>query len=393
MPDVFLVDGVRTAIGNFRGSLASVGAVELGKATVRDLLQRNRLAGHEIDEVVLGCVLQAGLGQNVARQVALQAGIPKEKTALTVNMVCGSGLRSVILAAQAIRCGDAELVVAGGTESMSNAPYLLPKARTGYGMGHGDVLDSMVHDGLWDIFNRYHMGMTAENLAQQYGLTRQMQDEFAALSQQKAEKAIKDGRFNEEIVPISIPQKKGDAIVFAVDEFPRPGTTAEGLAKLRPAFKEGGTVTAGNASGINDGAAAVLVASGKAAAQYGLQPMARVVSYACAGVDPSIMGIGPAHAIRQTLARAGWGLGDVELIEANEAFAAQSLAVVRELGLDMRKVNVNGGAIALGHPIGASGSRLLVTLLYEMKRRSARNGLAALCIGGGMGVAMCVERA
>ena len=393
MQDVFLVDGVRTAIGNFRGSLASVGAVELGKATVRDLLKRNRLAGHEIDEVVLGCVLQAGLGQNVARQVALQAGIPKEKTALTVNMVCGSGLRSVILAAQAIRCGDAELVVAGGTESMSNAPYLLPKARTGYGMGHGDVLDSMVHDGLWDIFNRYHMGMTAENLAQQYGLTRQMQDEFAALSQQKAEKAIKDGRFNEEIVPISIPQKKGDAIVFAVDEFPRPGTTAEGLAKLRPAFKEGGTVTAGNASGINDGAAAVLVASGKAAAQYGLQPMARVVSYACAGVDPSIMGIGPAHAIGQALARAGWGLGDVELIEANEAFAAQSLAVVRELGLDMQKVNVNGGAIALGHPIGASGSRILVTLLYEMKRRSARNGLAALCIGGGMGVAMCVERA
>jgi acetyl-CoA C-acetyltransferase len=391
MQDVYLVDGVRTAIGNFRGSLASVGAVELGKVAVLDLLKRNRLAGNEIDEVVLGCVLQAGLGQNVARQVALQAGIPKDKTALTVNMVCGSGLRSVSLAAQAIRSGDAELVVAGGTESMSNAPYLLPKARSGYGMGHGDVLDSMVHDGLWDIFNRYHMGMTAENLAQQYGVTRQMQDEFAALSQQKAEKAIKDGRFTEEIVPVAIAQKKGDAIVFAVDEFPRPGTTAEGLAKLRPAFKEGGTVTAGNASGINDGAAAVLVASGKVAAQYGLRPMARVVSYAYAGVDPSIMGIGPAQAVRQALARAGWELGEVELIEANEAFAAQSLAVAKELGLDMQKVNVNGGAIALGHPIGASGSRILVTLLYEMQRRSARKGLAALCIGGGMGIAMCLE--
>jgi acetyl-CoA C-acetyltransferase len=391
MPGAYLVDGKRTAIGNFRGSLAFVGAVALGSAVVRELLKRNELAGHEIDEVVLGCVLQAGLGQNVARQVALQAGIPKEKTALTVNMVCGSGLRSVSLAAQAIRCGDAELVVAGGTESMSNAPYLLPNARSGYGMGHAEVLDSMVHDGLWDIFNRYHMGITAENLAQEYGLTRQMQDEFAVCSQQKAEKAIKDGRFNEEIVPVSIPQKKGDAIIFAVDEFPRPGTTAEGLAKLRPAFKEGGTVTAGNASGINDGAAAVLVASGKAVSQYGLRPMARVVSYAYAGVDPAIMGIGPAYAIRQALARAGWELGDVDLIEANEAFAAQSLAVVRDLGLDMQKVNVNGGAIALGHPIGASGSRVLVTLLYEMQRRSARKGLVALCIGGGMGIAMCLE--
>jgi acetyl-CoA C-acetyltransferase len=391
MPGAYLVDGKRTAIGNFRGSLAFVGAVALGSAVVRELLKRNELAGHEIDEVVLGCVLQAGLGQNVARQVALQAGIPKEKTALTVNMVCGSGLRSVSLAAQAIRCGDAELVVAGGTESMSNAPYLLPNARSGYGMGHAEVLDSMVHDGLWDIFNRYHMGITAENLAQEYGLTRQMQDEFAVCSQQKAEKAIKDGRFNEEIVPVSIPQKKGDAIIFAVDEFPRPGTTAEGLAKLRPAFKEGGTVTAGNASGINDGAAAVLVASGKAVSQYGLRPMARVISYAYAGVDPAIMGIGPAYAIRQALARAGWELGDVDLIEANEAFAAQSLAVVRDLGLDMQKVNVNGGAIALGHPIGASGSRVLVTLLYEMQRRSARKGLVALCIGGGMGIAMCLK--
>jgi acetyl-CoA C-acetyltransferase len=391
MPEAYLVDGTRTAIGNFRGSLASVSAVDLGSIVVRELLKRNGLSGKEIDEVVLGCVLQAGLGQNVARQVALQSNIPNEKTAVTVNMVCGSGLRSVSLAAQAIRCGDAELVVAGGTESMSNAPYLLPKARTGYGMGHAEVVDSMVHDGLWDIFNRYHMGITAENLAQQYGLTRQMQDEFAARSQQKAEQAVNDGRFNDEIVPVSIPQKKGNPTLVAVDEFPRFGTTVDSLAKLRPAFKDGGTVTAGNASGINDGAAAVLVASSKAVAQYGLTPMARIASYAYAGVDPAIMGIGPAHAIRQALGRVGWRLDDVELIEANEAFAAQSLAVAKELGLDVQKVNVNGGAIALGHPIGASGTRILVTLLHEMKRRSAPKGLAALCIGGGMGIAMCVE--
>jgi acetyl-CoA C-acetyltransferase len=391
MPAAYLVDGTRTAIGNFRGSLASVSAVDLGSIVVRELLKRNGLSGKEIDEVVLGCVLQAGLGQNVARQVALQSNIPNEKTAVTVNMVCGSGLRSVSLAAQAIRCGDAELVVAGGTESMSNAPYLLPKARTGYGMGHAEVVDSMVHDGLWDIFNRYHMGITAENLAQQYGLTRQMQDEFAARSQQKAEQAIKDGRFNDEIVRVSIPQKKGAPTVVAADEFPRFGTTVDSLAKLRPAFKDGGTVTAGNASGINDGAAAVLVASSKAVAQSGLTPMARIASYAYAGVDPAIMGIGPAHAIRQALGRAGWRLDDVELIEANEAFAAQSLAVAKELGLDVQRVNVNGGAIALGHPIGASGTRILVTLLHEMKRRSAHKGMAALCIGGGMGIAMCLE--
>jgi len=392
MRDVFLIDGTRTAIGNFRGSLAPVSAVEIGGVVVRELLKRNGLLGQEIDEVVFGCVLQAGLGQGVARQVALLSGIPREKTALTVNMVCGSGLRSVSLAVQAIRCGDAELVTAGGTESMSNAPYLLPKARTGYGMGHAQIMDSMVHDGLWDIFNSYHMGMTAENLAQQYGLTRQMQDEFAALSQQKAEKAIKDGRFKDEIVPVSIPQKKGEAAVFDADEFPRPGTTIETLAKLRPAFEADGTVTAGNASGINDGAAAMLVASGKAATRYGLRPMARVVSYACAGVDPSIMGIAPVYAVRQALASAGWELAEVDLIEANEAFAAQSLAVARELGLDTQKVNVNGGAIALGHPIGASGARILVTLLHEMRRRDSRKGMATLCIGGGMGIAMCVER-
>jgi len=392
MQDAFLIDGARTAIGNFRGSLAPLSAIDLGSAVVRELPKRNGLSGKEIDEVVLGCVLQAGLGQNVARQVALCAGIPKEKTALAVNMVCGSGLRSVSLAVQSIRCGDAELVVAGGTESMSNAPYLLPKARAGYGMGHAQLMDSMVYDGLWDIFNDYHMGVTAENLAQQYGLSRSTQDEFAARSQRKAEIAIQAGRFKDEIVPVSVSQKKGQATVFAVDEFPRPGTTVETLAKLRPAFKEDGTVTAGNASGINDGAAAVLVGSGKAATRYGLRPMARVVSYACAGVDPSIMGIGPAYAVRQALGSAGWELAEVDLIEASEAFAAQSLAVARELGLDMQRVNVNGGAIALGHPIGASGSRILVTLLHEMRKRNARKGLATLCVGGGMGVAMCIER-
>jgi acetyl-CoA C-acetyltransferase len=391
MQDAFLIDGARTALGNFRGSLAPLSAVDLGSAVVRELLKRNGLSGQEIDEVVLGCVLQAGLGQNVARQVGLRAGIPKEKTALAVNMVCGSGLRSASLAVQSIRCGDAELVVAGGTESMSNAPYLLPKARAGYGMGHAQLMDSMVHDGLWDIFNDYHMGITAENLAQQYGLSRSLQDEFAARSQQKAEIAIQAGRFTDEIVPVSIPQKKGQVTVFAVDEFPRPGTTMETLAKLRPAFKEDGTVTAGNASGINDGAAAVLVGSGEAATRFGLRPMARVVSYACAGVDPSVMGIGPACAVRRALGSAGWELADVDLIEANEAFAAQSLAVARELGLDMQRVNVNGGAIALGHPIGASGSRILVTLLHEMRKRNARKGLATLCVGGGMGVAMCIE--
>jgi len=392
MQEAYIVDGVRTPIGNFRGSLAAVSAVELGRLVAGELLRRTGLRGPDIDEVLLGCVLQAGLGQNVARQVALGAGVPREKTAMTINMVCGSGLRAVSLAAQAIRCNDAQVVLAGGTESMSNAPYLLPKARSGYGMGHGVLVDSMIQDGLWDVFNDYHMGVTAENLADRYHLTREMQDGFAAQSQQKAERAIAAGRFKEEIVPVSIPRKKGDPVVVETDEFPRPGTTTAALARLQPAFKTDGTVTAGNASGINDGAAGVLVASGEAVRTHGLTPMGRVVSYASAGTDPSVMGIGPVQAVRDALARAGWDLATVDLIEANEAFAAQSLAVARELGFDMAKLNVNGGAIALGHPIGASGCRILVTLLHEMRRRGSRTGLATLCIGGGMGIAMCVER-
>ena len=393
MQAAFIVDGLRTPIGNLRGSLAALGAAELGTLVARELLGRSGLRGQDIDEVLLGCILQAGLGQNVARQVALGAGVPREKTAMTINMVCGSGLRAVSLGVQAIRCGDAQIVLAGGTESMSNAPYLLPKARSGYGMGHGVLVDSMIQDGLWDVFNDYHMGVTAENLADRYHLTRQMQDEFAAQSQQKAERAIATGRFKEEIVPVSIPKKKGDPVVVETDEFPRPGTTAGTLARLQPAFKTGGTVTAGNASGINDGAACVLVASEEAVRAHGLKPMARVVSYAYAGTDPSVMGIGPVQAVREALSRAGWDLAAVDLIEANEAFAAQSLAVAKELGFDMARVNVNGGAIALGHPIGASGARILVTLLHEMRRRGSGRGLATLCIGGGMGIAMCVERA
>ena len=393
MQQAFIVSAARTAIGSFRGSLAQVSAAELGRIALIGALERAGVSPADVDEVLLGSVLQAGHGQNVARQSAMLAGVPKERTAMTVNMVCGSGLRSVALAAQAVRCSDADIVAAGGTESMSNAPYLLKKARAGLGMGHGELTDSMIADGLWDVFNDYHMGVTAENLAEKYGLTRQAQDEFSALSQQKAEKAIAEGRFKDEIVPVSIPQRKGDPVVFDKDEFPRAGTTAQSLGKLRPAFKKDGTVTAGNASGINDGAAAVLVASEAAVSKRGLKPLARVVSYAWAGTDPSIMGIGPVQAVRNALAKASWKLGDVELIEANEAFAAQSLAVAKELGFDMAKVNVNGGAIALGHPIGASGTRILVTLLHEMQKRSLKKGLATLCIGGGMGIAMCVERA
>jgi acetyl-CoA C-acetyltransferase len=391
MQQAFIISGARTAIGNFRGGLADVGAAELGRVVLSDLLQRAGVAAADVEEVLLGSVLQAGLGQNVARQSALLAGIPKERTAMTVNMVCGSGLRAVASAAQAVRCGDARLVAAGGVESMSNSPHLLKKGRGGLGMGHAELTDSMVHDGLWDVFNDYHMGVTAENLAAKYGLTRQAQDEFAALSQQKAEKAMAAGRFADEIVPVLIPQKKGDPVSFAKDEFPRPGTTAEKLGKLRPAFKKDGTVTAGNSSGINDGAAGVLVAGGDEVSKRGLKPLARIVSYAWAGTDPAEMGIGPVQAVKDALAKAGWKLSDVELIEANEAFAAQSLAVAQELGFDMAKVNVNGGAIALGHPIGASGARILVTLLHELKKRSLKKGLATLCIGGGMGIAMCVE--
>ena len=393
MREVFIVNGVRTAIGNFRGSLAPLGAADLGAAVAAEVLRRSGLQGGDVEELVLGCILQAGLGQNVARQVALRADLPRERTAMTVNMLCGSGLRAVSLAAQAIKCGDAEVVLAGGTESMSNAPYLLPKARAGYGVGHGELIDSVIQDGLWDAFHHYHMGVTAENLAERYGLTRQMQDAFAARSQRKAEAALATGRFAEEIVPVAVPQARGETLPFQADEFPRPGTTAEALAALRPAFKKDGTVTAGNSSGLNDGAACVLVASGEAVRRHGLVPMARVVSYACAGTDPAVMGIGPVAAVREALAKAGWTLAEVDLIESNEAFAAQALAVATELGFKDARLNVNGGAIALGHPIGASGTRILVTLLHEMRRRDAKRGLATLCIGGGMGIALCVERA
>ena len=389
--EVFIIDALRTAVGSLNGTLAGTPATELGRIVLEVLLRKHGLAGEAVDEVILGCVLQAGLGQNVARQSAIAAGIPVGKTAMTVNMVCGSGLRAVTLAAAAIRSGEAQVMLAGGTENMSAAPYLLPKARGGYRLGHDQLVDAILQDGLQDVFNQCHMGMTAENLAAKYGITRQQQDEFAAASQQKAQAAIAAGRFRDEIVPVLIPQRKSDPIRFEQDEFPRPGTTVEKLAALKPAFKPDGTVTAGNASGINDGAAAALLAGEDACRRYSLQPMARVVSWACAGVDPAVMGIGPVEAVRKTLDAAGWKLADVQLIEANEAFAAQSLALAKELSWDLAIVNVNGGAIALGHPIGASGARILTTLLHEMKRRSLRKGLATLCIGGGMGIAACVE--
>jgi len=392
MKEVFIVDGVRTAIGSFGGSLADFSSVELGKVVAKAVMERAKVSPADIDEVLMGSIYQAGLGQGVARQVAIGAGIPVEKTAVTLNMLCGSGMRTVAMAAQQIMCGDAEMVIAGGTESMSNAPYLLKKARYGYKMGHGELTDSLIGDGLWDVFNNYHMGMTAENLAAKYGLTREEQDKFAAESQNKAEKALKENRFADEIAPVAIPQRKGDPIMFARDEYPKAGVTPEGLAKLRPAFKKDGSVTAGNASGINDGAACVLVASADAVKKHNLKPMAKIVSYAWAGVDPSIMGIGPAEAVRKALKKANWELKDVELIEANEAFAAQSLSVAKELGFNKDIVNVNGGAVALGHPVGASGARILVTLLHEMKKRNVKKGLATLCIGGGMGIAICVER-
>ncbi len=389
--EVYIVDAVRTAIGSFSGSLSKVSSVDLGKTVVSALLERNSLDGSSIDEVLMGSVLTAGHGQNVARQIAIGAGIPDDKTAMTVNMVCGSGLRTVALAAQAVKSEDAELVIAGGAESMSNAAYVLPKVRDGLRMGNGTVVDTMVHDGLWEIFNGYHMGITAENLVDKYGLTREELDEFAADSQRKAGEAIENDAFIDEIIPVSIPQRKKDPIIFEVDEYPKPQTSAEILAKLRPAFKKDGSVTAGNSSGINDGAAAVLVASKEAVKKYNLKPMAKIVSYAYHGTDPKIMGIGPVEATKKALEKADWNLGDIELIEANEAFAAQALSVMKELEFNPDITNVNGGAIALGHPIGASGARILVTLLHEMKKREAERGLATLCIGGGMGIAMCVE--
>ncbi len=392
MKETYIVGAARTAIGSFGGSLAGTDPVELGRVAVSEALRRAGVSAEEIDEVILGCVLQAGLGQNIARQVLIAAGIPQDKCAQTLNMVCGSGLRTVAAAAQAIAAGDSRLVVAGGSENMSMANYLLPKARNGYRMGNGEIVDSMVHDGLTDIFNHYHMGITAENLAAKYALSREDQDAFSALSQQRAEAAITAGRFKDEIVPVLIPQRKGDPVVFDTDEFPRFGTTAASLGKLRPAFKKDGTVTAGNASGVNDGAAAIVVAGADAVSAKNLTPLARIVSYGWHGCDPAIMGIGPVEATRLALKKAGWTVGDLDLIEANEAFAAQSLSVMKELELDPAITNVNGGAIALGHPIGASGARILTTLLYEMQKRDAKKGLATLCIGGGMGIAMCVER-
>ncbi len=391
MREAVIVSGARTAIGKFGGSLAGIPVVDLGAIVIKEALKRANIAPEQVDEVLMGNVLQAGLGQNPARQSAVKAGIPVEVTSATINMVCGSGLRTVAMAAQAIMTGDAEIVVAGGMENMSRAPYLLNEARFGYRMNDGKIVDSMVYDGLTDVFNQYHMGITAENVAERYGITREEQDEFALRSQKLAEAAITSGRFNDEIVPVLIPQKKGDPIEFKTDEHYRPGTTLEALSKLKPAFKPDGTVTAGNASGINDGAAAVVVMSKDKAKELGITPLATIKSYAYAGVDPSVMGLGPIYSTRKALDKAGLKIEDIDLIEANEAFAAQALAVAKELKFNMNKVNVNGGAIALGHPIGASGARILVTLLYEMKKRGSHLGLATLCIGGGMGISMIIE--
>ncbi|OFS70152.1 acetyl-CoA acetyltransferase [Pseudomonas sp. HMSC08G10] len=392
MNDVVIVAATRTAIGSFQGALAHVPAVDLGAAVIKRLLEQTQLDPAQVDEVILGQVLTAGAGQNPARQAAIKAGLPYSVPALTLNKVCGSGLKALHLAAQAIRCGDAEVVIAGGQENMSLAPYVLPSARTGQRMGHGQLVDTMITDGLWDAFNDYHMGITAENLVEKYSLTREQQDAFAAESQRKAVAAIEAGRFKDEITPIVLPQKKGEPLVFDTDEQPRPGTTAESLGKLRPAFKKDGSVTAGNASSLNDGAAAVLLMSANKAKALGLPVLAKISAYASAGVDPAIMGIGPVSATQRCLDKAGWQLGELDLIEANEAFAAQALAVGKALEWNAERVNVNGGAIALGHPIGASGCRVLVTLLHEMIKRDAKKGLATLCIGGGQGVALAIER-
>ncbi len=391
--EIVIASACRTAIGSFGGTLKNTPAVELGATVIKEAVNRAGLKPEQVDEVIFGNVLQAGLGQNPARQAALKAGLPETSTAFTVNIVCGSGLKSVALAAGLIQAGDADIIVAGGMENMSMAPYAMPAARWGARMFNTNMVDVMVNDGLWDAFNNYHMGITAENVAEQWGLTREMQDEFALASQQKAEAAIKGGKFKDEIVPVMIPQKKGDPVAFDTDEFPRFGATIEALAKLKPAFKkDGGTVTAGNASGINDSAAAVVVMTKEKAEELGIKPLATIVSYATGGVDPKIMGTGPIPASRKAMAKAGLTIKDIDLIEANEAFAAQSLAVAHDLEFDMDKVNVNGGAIALGHPIGASGCRILVTLLYEMQKRDSKLGLATLCIGGGQGQALIVKR-
>ncbi|GGE54164.1 acetyl-CoA acetyltransferase [Streptosporangium jomthongense] len=392
MRDVVIVAAKRTAIGAFGGGLSSLDADQLGTAVIKALLEETGVAGDQINEVVLGQVLTAGSGQNPARQSSINAGIPASVPAMTINKVCGSGLKAVHMAVQAIRCGDADMVIAGGQESMSRAPHVLPDSRNGQRMGNWTMVDTMIKDGLWDAFNDYHMGITAENIVEKYGISRQEQDEFAAESQQKAVAAREAGYFDGEIVPVSIPQRKGDPIVVNKDEGPRDGVTGESLARLRPAFKKDGTVTAANASSLNDGAAAVMVCSAEKAKELGLTPLATIRAHANAGVDPTIMGTGPIPASQRCLKLAGWAVDDLDLIEANEAFAAQAISVNRDMGWDTSKVNVNGGAIALGHPIGASGCRILVTLLHEMVRRDANKGLATLCIGGGMGVALAVER-
>ncbi|GAA0084169.1 acetyl-CoA C-acetyltransferase [Clostridium sp. CTA-7] len=392
MREVIIASAVRTAIGSFGGALKDVSAAELGAVVIKEAVAKAGIKGELVEEVVMGNVIQAGLGQNVARQAAIKAGLPVEVPAMTINKVCGSGLRTVALAAQMIKAGDADIVVAGGMENMSQAPYLLKTSRWGQRMGDGKMVDSMINDALWDAFNNYHMGVTAENIAKEWNLTREEQDEFAVNSQLKAEAAIKAGKFKDEIVPVVIPQRKGEPKVVDTDEYPRFGATIEGMAKLKPAFIKDGTVTAANASGINDGAAAFVVMSAEKAEELGITPLAKIVSYGQKGLDPSIMGYGPFHATKKALEVANLKIEDLDLIEANEAFAAQSLAVAKDLNFDMSKVNVNGGAIALGHPVGASGARILVTLLHEMQKRDARKGLATLCIGGGMGTALIVEK-
>ena len=393
MSDIVIVGALRTAIGKFGGGLAKVPAPELGATVIRALLARAGVAPDLVSEVILGQVLTAGSGQNVARQSLLKAGIPDSVPAMTINKVCGSGLKAVMLAAQAVRCGDADIVVAGGQENMSASPHVLLGSRDGFRMGDAKLIDTMIVDGLWDVYNQYHMGVTAENVAKKHGIARAQQDEFAVASQNKAEAAQKGGKFVDEIVPVLIPQRKGDPVAFAADEFIKNGTTLESIAGLKPAFAKDGSVTAANASGLNDGAAAVLVMTAARAKQLGLTPLATIKAYASSGVDPAIMGMGPVPASRRCLEKAGWKASDLDLMEINEAFAAQACAVNKEMGWDTSKINVNGGAIALGHPIGASGCRVLVTLLHEMGRRNAKRGLASLCIGGGMGVALAVERA
>jgi acetyl-CoA C-acetyltransferase len=392
MTDIVITGALRTAIGKFGGSLAKIPAPELGATVIRALLARSKVAPEAITEVILGQVLTGGSGQNPARQALIKAGLPPAVPGMTINKVCGSGLKAVMLASQAIQCGDADIIIAGGQENMSAAPHVLPGSRDGFRMGDAKLVDTMILDGLWDVYNQYHMGVTAENVAKKYSISRGQQDEFALASQQKAEAAQKAGKFKDEIVPVMIPQRKGDPLAFEVDEFPKHGATLDSLAGLKAAFAKDGSVTAGNASGINDGGAAVMVMSAKRAAELGLTPLARIKAFASGGVDPSIMGMGPVPASTRCLQKAGWTNDDLDLMEINEAFAAQACAVNKEMGWDTSRINVNGGAIALGHPIGASGCRVLVTLLHEMVRRDAKRGLASLCIGGGMGVALAVER-